>query len=300
MEQKPYHWMVGKTAQKEWIVKRGRYLWLAFFFTEIGAGIYFVSIFLNFPVGWLLGWLMSLVLGGLIHLTFLGKPIRAWRMLLNPWNSELSRGLWITVIYAGAGFFHLAPVLITWLPWSGDNLPIRIAMVILCVLLMTHGFLTMNVIKAIPLWNSPMMIPLSAISGIWIGSQITQVMMFFLGLNIAGAEVWSRWSLLCFIMVTALFFWSAAHSSTTSRISVRGILAGPVSFHFYVGVLLIGMVIPLIITLFVWEGNASHFGVILSVRMGCALVGDILMRYCILHRGMYRPIVRHNAISLQG
>jgi formate-dependent nitrite reductase membrane component NrfD len=300
MEQKPYHWMVQQTAQKEWIIGRGIRLWLAFFFTEIGAGIYFVSIFLNFPQGWLLGWFISLVLGGFTHLLFLGKPVRAWRMLLKPLSSELSRGLLITVIYAGVGLFHVAPIIIPGLPWSGDNLFIRILMGALCVLLMTHGFLTMNFMKAIPLWNSPMMIPLSVISGIWVGSQIAQMLMVSLGLNIAAAEVWSRWSLLCFIMAIALFLWSAAHLSTTTRISVKGIFAGPVSFHFYVGVLLIGIIVPLMITLFVWQKDPNYFSAILFVRMACAIIGDVLMRYCILHRGMYRPIVKHNAISLHG
>ena len=300
MEQETYHWMVRQTAQKEWIIKRGIYLWLAFFFTEIGAGIYFVSIFLNFPLGCLLGWLVSLVLGGLTHLIFLGKPFRAWRMLLKPLSSELSRGLWVTVIYAGVGLFHVAPVIIPGLPWSGDNLPIRIVMAVLCVLLMTHGFLTMNFMKAIPLWNSPMMIPLSVISGIWVGSQIAQTLMVSLGLNVATAEAWSRWSLLCFIIVIGFFLWSAAHSSTTTRISVKGVFAGPVSSHFYIGVLLIGIIVPVIITLFVWEKDPSHFIGILFLRMACAIIGDVLMRYCILHRGMYRPIVRHNAISLHG
>ncbi|MFH1951572.1 MAG: nitrite reductase, partial [Pseudomonadota bacterium] len=50
-------WMVTYTPQEEWIEGKGKFLWLAFFFSEIGAGIYFVSLFMNFPTGWLVGWL---------------------------------------------------------------------------------------------------------------------------------------------------------------------------------------------------------------------------------------------------
>lgn len=298
MEQKPYQWMVGKTTQKEWIADRGRYLWFAFFFTEIGAGVYFVSLFLNFPVGWLFGWLISLILGGLAHLRFLGKPGRAYRMLLSPLKSELSRGLWITAMYAGIGFFQVAPIVISWLPWSGNHAVMRIVMGIVCVLLMSHGFLTMNFMKAIPLWNSPIMVPLSVASGIWVGSQVAEILMASLGLHIEAAEVWSRWSLLCFIALVGLFLWSGAHSSSTARMSIEGILRGPVSFYFYIWVLLVGMVVPLIITFLVWGKDPGRFIGVLSLRMGCVLAGDLLMRYCVLHRGMYRPIVTHNAISL--
>ena len=55
----PYDFMVKHTPQKAWIQGKGVLLWLAFFFSEIGAGIYLVSLFLNVPQGWLFGWLAA-------------------------------------------------------------------------------------------------------------------------------------------------------------------------------------------------------------------------------------------------
>ncbi|MBW2000805.1 MAG: DMSO reductase, partial [Deltaproteobacteria bacterium] len=52
-----YEWMVKYTPQREWIEGQGFLLCLAFFFSEIGSGIYFVSLFLNLKAGWLVGWL---------------------------------------------------------------------------------------------------------------------------------------------------------------------------------------------------------------------------------------------------
>ena len=109
MHVKPWEWMVKPTPQEEWIERKGIFLWLAFFFTEMGAGIYFVSLFMNCRAGWLVGWLAALVLGGLTHMAYLGKPTRGWRILLQPGKSELSRGLWVIILFAVFGFFQILP-----------------------------------------------------------------------------------------------------------------------------------------------------------------------------------------------
>ena len=40
-----YEWMTKPTPQEEWIEGGGKTIWLALFFTETGAGLFFVSIF---------------------------------------------------------------------------------------------------------------------------------------------------------------------------------------------------------------------------------------------------------------
>ena len=75
-----YEWMVKATPQREWIESKGLFLWLAFFFSEIGAGIYFVSLFVNLREGLLAGLAITLVLGGILHMMYLGKPSRFWRI----------------------------------------------------------------------------------------------------------------------------------------------------------------------------------------------------------------------------
>ena len=48
---KPYEWMINPTRQQQWIDNKGIFLWLAFFFSEIGAGLYFVHFFMNTKPG---------------------------------------------------------------------------------------------------------------------------------------------------------------------------------------------------------------------------------------------------------
>jgi len=143
---KPYEWMINPTRQQQWIDNQGVFLWLAFFFSEIGAGLYFVSLFYEFKAGLILGWLITLILGGAIHILYLGNPLRAWRMLMKPNTSELSRGIWIIGIFAIVGFLQI-------ISSGGFNIVLNIIMGILCLLIISHGFATMNVVLALPAWS---------------------------------------------------------------------------------------------------------------------------------------------------
>ena len=88
MTNRLYEWMVKPTPQKEWIVRRGILLWLAFFFIELGAGAFMVSSFFSqsqtMLTGMIIGWLLCGVVGGGTHLAFLGHPMRFWRMVARP------------------------------------------------------------------------------------------------------------------------------------------------------------------------------------------------------------------------
>ncbi|MFC1822245.1 DMSO reductase [Thermodesulfobacteriota bacterium] len=287
-----YEWMVKPTPQSAWIEGKGVWLWLAFFFTEIGAGIYFVSLFLNYPPGCLIGYLVALALGGIVHMAYLGNPMRAWRIFLKPKTSELSRGLWATLLFAAIGFFQVVPVVFSFLPWSGGHVVLRVIMGILCVMLISHGFLTMNVVRALPMWNSPMMIPLSVISGIWVGSQAVEFFLGLSGANLGLAEIWSRWSLLAYMGVLLMFLFGTSHTSETGRLSIKGIVAGELAARFYIGVVVIGIIVPLIITLVIWGSGAEKLnnGVIF-LRFLCVLIGDLMMRHAIMKGARYAPLV---------
>jgi len=284
--------MVKYTPQTEWIEGRGLFLFLAFFFSEIGAGIYFVSLFLNFKGGWLLGWLVALVLGGLIHLGFLGHPFRAWRILLKPASSELSRGLWVILLFGGIGFFQLLPVVFSGLAWTGEGPAFKTIMGILSVLIITHGFLTMNVVRALPLWNSSMIIPFSLASGIWVGAQAAEVMIKMSGYDLSLPELWSRWSLLGYIALLAMYLWGTYHASEAAKESVGRLLTGDSALRFYTAVVVVGITVPLAITIVAWSGGVEDLrGGTLFLRFLCVFIGDLAMRYSIMKSAMYAPVI---------
>ena len=284
--------MVEYTPQTEWIQGQGVFLWLAFFFSELGAGIYLVSIMVDFKMGWLVGWLVSVVLGGLIHLGFLGHPMRSWRILRKPFTSELSRGFWIITLFVIIGFFQVAPIVFYGFPWTGDGIILKTIMGALCILIIIHGFMTMYVVRALPLWNSSVIIPLSLVSGIWIGSQATELMLYAAGHNLNVIEIWSRWSLLTYMALLLLYLWGTFHSSDNAKESIKETLAGDSALRFYVWILTIGLILPLAITVFIWHYDVSNVsGILLLARFLFVLTGDLMMRRIIMEKAIYNPII---------
>jgi sulfite dehydrogenase (quinone) subunit SoeC len=67
------------TFQTEWVEGRGFLLVLAFFLGGLGAGLYLLSMYLNFFAGMVTGFLIVAVGKGGAHFMFLGKPWRFWR-----------------------------------------------------------------------------------------------------------------------------------------------------------------------------------------------------------------------------
>lgn len=293
MKDIPYLWMVDYTSQKEWIEGIGKMLWLAFLFSEIGAGLYFVSLFFDNISGYVLGWLTTIILGGGLHLAYLGNPQRAWRVFLRPKSSEISRGTVVLTFYAGAGALHLAPLLsaFAWLPWSTNSMIFKLVIGILSFLVIIHGFLTMSTVSAIPFWSTTSLTLFSVTSGIWIGCQLTigTTLLFGDSSLLQFLEVWIRWSLLGYIFFAGAFLWNAAHGNLTMRHSLRILLHGQSSLVFYSGVVGIGIIVPIFITL---SGLSSPVAYgLLWLRLVCALVGDAMIRYCVFKGGVYTPLV---------
>jgi DMSO reductase anchor subunit len=280
---KPYEWMIKPTRQREWIDDKGIFLWLAFFFSEIGAGLYFISLFYEYKTGLILGWLITLLLGGIIHVLYLGNPLRAWRMIMKPNTSELSRGIWIIAVFAGLGFLQIVTS-------GGFNIVFNCIMGLLSLLIIAHGFTTMNVIRALPAWSSTMVLPLSIISGVWIGSQILQFIFAAAGSPVAsGMEVWSEVFLFVYIGCIVLYIFGTFHANEIAKESIVNLFKGELSKIFYIGVVLLATVLPLIATFIMWGGDTNAF--IIFLRLAFIIAGDLAMRYVIMKSAFYKPLI---------
>lgn len=281
---KPYEWMISPTRQRQWIDNQGVFLWLAFFFSEIGAGLYFVSLFYKFKAGLILGWLIALVLGGLIHVLYLGNPKNAWRMILKPRTSELARGIIIIGIFAVLGFVQIISA-------GGFNVVLNCIMGILCLLIISHGFATMNVIKALPAWSSTMVLPLSIISGVWVGQQILQFMAGFTSVEgfASGMEVWAEVFFFAYFLCLVLYVWGTWHMDDIGKESILKMLDEDNKKIALIGVLGLGVGLPLVLTLIMWGGSTNGFLVFL--RLASVFAGDLAMRYLIMKSAVYKPLI---------
>jgi DMSO reductase anchor subunit len=281
---KPYEWMVNPTRQRQWIDDKGVFLWMAFFLSEIGAGLYFMSLFYSYRPGLILGWLITLVLGGVIHMLYLGNPKNAWRMIMKPKTSELSRGIWVISIFAVFGFFQI-------IASDGFNMAANLITGTLCLLIISHGFATMNVIRALPAWSSTMVLPLSVISGVWVGSQILQFMWAVSGQGAAasGMEVWAEVFYLIYFLCIVLYVWGTWHAGGTAKASLKAMLDGKLKQITLIGVGGLAIVLPLLFTLIMWGGDTNGFVIFLRLASVCA--GDLAIRYLIMKSAVYKPLI---------
>ena len=69
-------------------------------------------------------------------------------------------------------------------------------------------------------------------------------------------------------------------------------VAGDLAAQFYIGVAVIGIVIPLIITINNWGGGVvDSSGGVLFLRFLCVLIGDLMMRFCIMKSSVHTPLI---------
>jgi formate-dependent nitrite reductase membrane component NrfD len=296
---KPYLWMTDFTPQTEWIDGKGALLWLAFFFSEIGAGVYMVSLFLGLWAGCLIGWLVCAILGGGFHMAYLGRPGRAWRSILRPGSSELSRGIILMGLFLGLGLFQLAPGIFSGLPWGGNTLFFKIILSILAFFVITHSFMTLSFMGAVSFWSSGIMPVLCLVSGLWVGAQFTTAMAMGTGnfSLIVTLEPVARWFFFAYVILTLFYIWNAGHGTMASQRSVQVLLKGELAPFFYGGVVGIASIIPLIITLYFCVNPVGSAPGLLWLRVLCALVGDLALRYCILKAARYMPLIHSNLLT---
>lgn len=313
MDVKPWEWMVKPTLQKEWIQGRGMLSWLSFFFVALGAGMYFVSFFLNYPWAMFTGWLICLVLGGGTKFLDLGKPARFWRMLINytgegglkeclllavkkPWkfsqmlyksewrSSWISRGMYFIGLFAIIGAIHLG--LYKW-AGAGTARPAGIVMAIVSFLVTVYAGLLIGYVKAIPLWGSALMPALFVVSGFLGGAALALA-----GRMDATTMQWVQVLVFCYAGVVVIYLWNTWNGAAAGKYSVSQMLRGPMSPIFYGGVVVIGILVPVAAII---SSLAMGVGAVpvalLAVAIACVLIGDLSMRYLIMKCGTYTPLL---------
>jgi formate-dependent nitrite reductase membrane component NrfD len=281
--------MVRYTPQREWIERRGVLMWLAMFFIELGAGAFAVGSVLDSQVAMLVGWLLCGVLGGGLHLLYLGKPMRFWRMVLSSgWKTSwISRGLAFVVTFLGLGLIHMVLA-----QWASSPLALMIAADVFAVLAVIYAGFVMASVNGIALWNTPLLPVLYLVLGVWGGLGISLLTITASGSSgDASVEQWSRIFLVAFIFIVAVYLISIRYQGAAGKASVQTIIAGKMAPIFWIGVALVGTAFPAAMALATWAAGLSMPSALLFVLIAFELAGDLTLRYCILKAGLYAPLI---------
>ncbi|MCX5816200.1 MAG: polysulfide reductase NrfD [Proteobacteria bacterium] len=285
---RPYEWMVKHTPQTEWIEGRGILFLIAFFFIELGAGIFVVSSLFSSYAGEVIGWLVCAVLGGGFHLLYLGHPFRFYRMLLKPQTSWISRGLLFVSGFLALGAIHLVLSF-----WAHSNLGLLIMVDVFAFLTIIYGGFAMNYVNGIPLWNSALLPVLFTVAGLWGGAEVSMAILLLRGGIGEGPERVIQILLLVLVVIFPTYLISARYGLPAGKVSVSEIVTGNWWPYFWIVVVLMGMVLPVGVTISSLLAGSMAIPVqLLYVSIFFGLLADLVLRYLILKNGFYNPLVQ--------
>ncbi len=265
-------------TQREWAWLLALYLFLG----SLGACLFLLIQLAGLPRSFLVVSLGLVVCGAIAILLKLGSPQRAWRAISRPTTSWISRGAWFV-----GGFFvfvvlSVAPSFAAWLPWNdGTAMGIAFQWIAAAFALLTAlypGFVVSNA-RAIPFWRTPLVpllfftyAALAAIGIVLIGSASAPD-------EIARFAPWAQSLIVGNAVVTAIYLLGMKGAGGSAAGSVQRLMHGSLGAVFWIGVVLVGWIVPLAALL--WPAPAA------ALAGACIQIGALLFRYSVLRAGVY-------------
>ena len=301
----PHEWMVKPMQQTEWIERRGLLVWLSEVFSALGTGLYLVSIFVNNWWGAFIGFLIVMLLKLPLHLLYLGKPLRFWRTMppfSSAWKTSwIARGVVFTVLFSGFALIQLiTSYLLTYTDFLtgpalstvyGLDILVKVFAGIFVILTGIYCGFMMSYCKSVPFWNSGILPIVILNAGIADGLALVMGMGILTGgVDFHTIEYASRIVLGINALLIATYLLNSSYQSSTAHLSVTEMLRGRVALLFWLGIVLCGIIIPLVVSfLSIFTRNGS-IALLIGVII-CHTFGAFALKYCILKVGIHKPIV---------
>ena len=312
-----HEWMVQPMRQTEWIDGKGLMVWLAEVFSALGSGLYLVGLVANSWWAAFLGWMGIMLFKFPLHLFYLGKPWRAWRAFppfSNAWKTSwFCRGVVFTAFFAAFGGLQLIfGGLIHWdaVGNSGDliNTLHWICMFIAGFFIILTGVycgFAMSFCKSVPFWNTGLLPLIFLIVGVADGLALSTVISTVTksgdgmilghleGLEPASLELYGLIAVITSVCLIIFYLVNANYQSVTAELSVKELIKGKVAAAFWLGLILIGLAAPLIISIvgLVSHTEATEVSTLLIIATICHTIGAFSLKYCVLKVGIYRPLL---------
>lgn len=263
---------------------------IAFYLGGVGSGLYIISQFIHSIVGLIFGFLLVAVGKNVSHIISSTKPKRSLRALLRPRTSWISRGAVFVFLFIVFGFLEITHEL-KWIHWNEHiSFVFSIFAFASAVFVMIYiGFVLADA-RAIPLWNSPIMPAIFLVYSICFGAGAASILSPFMTL-------WQKETILGILIITIVLslLLIITHILTLKRSGLAGmrsyeqLIRNDLNIYFIGGVLLMGLVLPLVMT-----GTALFYNVTsntLFVIIGvCVLTGGLFYEKSILEAAIFTPI----------
>ncbi len=284
-------------TQREW----NWLIMIAFFLGGISGGLFLLSTYLEFSLGRTAA-LVVVTFGTCTALYFdLGRPERALRLFSQVGSSWISRGTLLITLFIVFGVLSVLPSFgwFTWLPWSAaaglGQAILAIALVSAFGVMIYTGFV-MSYSPAIPFWNTTLL-PIIFVFYAFMGGAAAIFSMIWATPEAERiSQVLGPIEILFILSTIVLLFSYLAtmfYSTVAARESVRMLIAGRFAWPFWGGVIIVGLVIPLALTVYTrFSVTAIPATAIILALVGVLeLFGGFVFRYSLLRAGVYVQLI---------
>lgn len=285
MTVQPWEFMTKDTPSRDWSHGAGIFIAIAFFFGGLAGGLYLLGIYFNNIWAMFIGWLAALAMG-LADMVHLGNKFIVWRIAFRPGSSWISRGFILVVLFIGAAAIQMA--ITNWAPGTVPETLFKVVASIAAFGVAVYSGFVVSYVSSIKFWHSAVMPVLFLVAGLTGGSAVLMAVNAFTGdIAFASLRNISAAALVVYAVIIAGHLWISTYSSNTAKNSVKTIVAKDLAFLFWVVIVLIGIIAPLIITLVAPAGSQALF----IISAVCVLAGNMALRYTILRAGMYPSLL---------
>jgi hypothetical protein len=272
---------------------------LAFFFAEVGTGLFLVSFYLDLLPGMIIGLAIAGTLKPYFHLAHMGVPSKSWRAILRPDRSWVSRGAIAIGVLIGFGVLHVInqsfDLEATFgLPAIAGKL-IGYVAVAGALTMMCYQGMAMSDSKALTLWASPL-VPVSSFCYSLTAGSMTALA---IGWNVLEEEQRAILStlamglLLADLVIVAGILLHAKSKSKGGAFSVELLTKGSYAPYFGNLVLIFGLMLPAGILA---AGSALWLVELLATL--AMLIGFFAFRLLMFKAAVFEPITHDLAGSI--
>jgi polysulfide reductase chain C len=164
-----------------------------------------------------------------------------------------------------------------------------IAMNVFLVGVILYGGFVISSIKSIPTWNSPLIPVLFMALGFWGGAELALAFNMGLGVDATSTENWIRILMPTYVLLLGIYIVTVYQYTSTGKHVLSVIARGKLAPLFYLGVIGLGVVLPLSVVIAGAVGTVSN--AILALAIAGGIIGDLSIRYCIFRCGFYTPLL---------
>jgi formate-dependent nitrite reductase membrane component NrfD len=235
-----------------------------------------------------IAWLCALLMG-ICYLLHLGKPLRFWRLFFKPHTSWIARGFIFIMLFVG--FTAIQLILSYWLPGTVGEVVFKVLAGIMALAQSIYTGFVLSYVRGVRFWNSAI-VPILFVTCGMVGGFAIMLLISLAGnyAQIAVLENIIRIALVVYALILAVYLWNATYTDSTARESVTRLVRGNMALIFWIGVILLGIVIPVAISASSYITAEASSALLLTAAVS-EIIGGLALRYVVLKAGIYTPLL---------